>query len=155
MKNAPGNFIHGKTYDQPYQMSKYPFWELIEDKPVLKIPPPSDADNVFDEPVYVADDDVVLEDGVEDEELDIPDPDAPATITQGNRYTLRNDEGFAHFKPAPKPEQETPIPVENEAEPVDVREEYKEVLTDAGVEFNDRARTTTLKKLVDSLESEE
>ena len=47
VKGAPDNYIHGEVYDQPFRMSKFPFWELVEPVPVLKIPPAQADDSVF------------------------------------------------------------------------------------------------------------
>ena len=50
MKNAPGNFIHGKKYKVPYGHSKFAFWQMLEEEPVLKIVE-DDGDSVFDDEV--------------------------------------------------------------------------------------------------------
>ena len=65
MKNAPGNFTHGEIYNVPFNHSKWPFWEMLEKPPVLEAPEPSDADSVFDDNVFVPDEEVTYGDSPE------------------------------------------------------------------------------------------
>lgn len=39
MKGAPRNYIHGNIYDVPWGYAKDKFWEPLETRPVLKVPP--------------------------------------------------------------------------------------------------------------------
>lgn len=167
LKGAPGNYKCGQVYPQPYHMSKFPFWELLTDTPVLKVPPPLDSDNVFDEPVYVADDEAIIQPLVPDKKMkDERTEEIKKLYKRSNMRLIDADNGIfvdGSEEETPEPEKEPePTPVEVAVEKPDVepsavddREEYKKLLTESGVEFNDKARTTTLKKLVDALESEE
>jgi len=125
MKGAPGNFKQGEEVFQPYRLSNFPFWELLEDKPVLKIPPPSKSDSVFEESVYIPDDDNEAID-----EVDI----SPSTLIESVETEVIGNE-----------------PLDEDTS----RKELKKRLADAGVEFNVRARTSTLQKLVDELDAKE
>ncbi len=58
MKNAPGNFEHGKIYVVPYGHSKFAFWELIDKPPVLKVPASTET---FEEAFYVPKDEELFE----------------------------------------------------------------------------------------------
>ena len=62
MKGAPGNYIHGEEYNQPWGNGDYPYWQRMEEAPVLVAPEPSEADNVFDEEeeIYVPDETPVV-----------------------------------------------------------------------------------------------
>jgi len=54
MKGAPGNFIHGQKYKVPYGHSKFPYWELLEEEPVLQVF--DDVGNsVYEDAVYTPD----------------------------------------------------------------------------------------------------
>ena len=180
LKNAPGNYECRKTYRQPYDMCKLPYWELVEDTPILSIPPSSQSDSVFEEPIYVPEEDTpVVEETSQEWFYDIPeeipvveevavvepeveplildydgtdndisyDSDAPATISAGTRYNFSDDGGKLTYS--------TASPEEKEDDPNVDREELKKILTEAGIGFNIRSRTSTLKRLVDDLNSEE
>jgi hypothetical protein len=58
MKNAPGNFEHGKEYVVPYGHSKFPFWEMLEPEPKLVVPEDTDS---FEEAYFVPDDSATVE----------------------------------------------------------------------------------------------
>ena len=103
LKGAPGNYKCGEQYKQPFKMSKFAYWQLLETPAELKAPSLGEGDNVFDDDViYVPDDpdekegeveDEVVEDAVvetatvemtpariiEDSGVNV-DPSAPATI---------------------------------------------------------------------------
>ena len=87
---------------------------------------------------------VVDDDGTEPEED--YDSDAPASITPGSRYSFSDDDGKLSYSTVAAEEKEDPN--------VD-REELRKILTEAGIGFNNRSRTSTLKRLVDDLNSKE
>jgi len=60
MKGAPGNYVHGQIYNQPWGNGDYPYWERMEEAPVLKAPEPSDADSVFDDTIFVPEEEPVI-----------------------------------------------------------------------------------------------
>jgi len=177
LKNAPGNYECGKKYRQPYDMCKLPYWELVEDTPILSIPPSSQSDSVFEEPIYVPEEDTpVVEETSQEwfydtpeeipvvEEVTIAEPeveppvvdeveeeedyDSPATISSGNKYSFSDDGGKLTYSAASQEDEEV------EVDDID-RDELKRLLTEAGIGFNNRSRTSTLKRLVDDLNSEE
>ena len=59
MKNAPGNFEHGKIYVVPYGHSKFKFWEMIDPEPKLVVPESTES---FEEAFYVPKDEELFED---------------------------------------------------------------------------------------------
>jgi len=162
MKGAPGNYEHGKIYDQPFDMSQWKFWELIEKPPEIIAPPLSDDDNVFEEPMFVPDEEQVAipEIGVEltasapvNNELNI-DPDTPASIEP---YASFNT-GTGQLTDIQYEEQST-IEI-LKAEPIvekqeKSRDELLAILKEADIEVKPRTRITTLLKMVAELDSEE
>lgn len=156
MKGAPGNYIHGKVYHVPYSYSRRPFWELLADPPTLKVDEPTSKDSVYDEPVYVPSDtaeiSITPSAPLQDDEVNI-NPDTGASIEPYMSYNVKSGE-FKEYTPKTIPPELEPKPEVDEVVDLD-REELKQKLVDAGVEFNDKARTTTLKRLVDELASEE
>jgi hypothetical protein len=64
MKGAPGNYIHGQIYEVSFRQTKFPFWELLDPPPVLKVPDAQVEDSVFEGDVFVP----------EQLELDEPEP---------------------------------------------------------------------------------
>lgn len=48
LKGAPGNFKCGQIVSQPYHLSKFPFWELVEEESTLKLhmPPTPEKTNI-------------------------------------------------------------------------------------------------------------
>lgn len=88
MKHAPGNFIHGKKYKVPYGHSKWPFWELLEKPPVLKVEKETES---FEEAYYIPEEELTVTESTPLEEITITpsvgddenynfDPNAPARI---------------------------------------------------------------------------
>ena len=187
LKNAPGNYECGKKYSQPYDMCKRPYWELVEDTPVLSIPPSSQSDSVFEEPIYVPEEDapvveessqewfydtpeaipVVEEEKVEEVVVVEPmveplvvdgtdnylsyDSDAPATISPGTRYSFSEEGGKLSYSVSSQADDEE----ENSEDEKPDRDALMKTLTEAGIGFNNRSRTTTLKRLVDELNAKE
>lgn len=167
MKGAPGNYEHGKIYDQPFDMSQWKFWELIEKPPEIIAPPLSDDDNVFEEPMFVPDEEQVAipEIGVEltasapvNNELNI-DPDTPASIepyasfnTGTGQLTDIDPESFSQSEPVllTTPFNIPPLGEEKEY----TRDELLEILKKAGVEVKPRTRITTLLKMVENLDTQ-
>lgn len=165
LKGAPGNYKHGETYMQPYHMSRFAFWELLEEDPVLVVPEADDLDDVFEENVFVPDEegaeigvDVKIEPD-DDEDVNI-DPNVGATIepymsmrkgrlvpyvenvstsdTSMDDMTISTSNGFPDFE----------LKVEDMS-----RENLLDILKDADVEVKPRTRTTTLRKMVEELGS--
>lgn len=56
LKGAPGNYVCGEIYRKAFRHSRFAFWELLEEVPVLIVPESTDEDGVFDESVFIADD---------------------------------------------------------------------------------------------------
>ena len=174
MKNAPGNYKHGEIYQQPYHMSQFKFWELIEKVPTLVAPPLDDGDEVFEDAVYIPDDDVSVEvslgeSPVSEEEEDIDkyiNNDTPVKIEPFTAYHITSGAGVTTFTTTPvikkqteytsttSPIEEVTLSIPEPEEELD-RKELIKTLDEAGVEYKKGARTTTLKKLVDELVSKE
>ena len=173
MKGAPGNYVHGEIYDQPWGNGNYNYWERLEDAPVFVAPEPSEVDSVFDEeedvfnpeeeetpqpkieimveetPVEVTE--PVPEISVEpvapvvhDDDVNL-DPNTPATIEPYMSFNTGTGE---------LSDYEEPVPVEETVSSVEEldRDALLKTLEDAGVEVKPRTRTTTLRKMVDALE---
>jgi hypothetical protein len=179
MKGAPGNYVHGKTYNQPWGNGNYPYWELMEEAPVLKAPELSESDNVFDEEIFVAPEEEtapqpMLEIMVEaplkaetvyapeisvepvqpiihDEDVNL-DPNTRATIEPYMSFNTGTGELSNYDEPIPV--EETISTVEEKESPVEPldRDELLKALEFADVEVKKGTRTTTLKKMVDRLE---
>lgn len=138
MKWAPGNYIHGEVYMQPYRMSRFAFWELLEETPELIAPETTEMDDVFEEAFYIPDDESVV--GFEGEvNLDL---DVPASIEFSSSDVEVYNVDFTASEHTP-PEEELD------------RDSLLEVLEKAGVEVKPRTRTTTLVKMVAELETKE
>lgn len=189
MKGAPGNYNHGEIYVQPYHLSEFPYWELVDEVPKLTVPPPSESDSVFEDAVFIPDDDAAPV------EMNTPptevagvnvDPDAPAIMEPYMKFNTRTGklseistpivELITPITSIPELEKTVDSVVEEQSEadlgdmeghatfgnndvPVEVipktRDELKEILTESGIEYNDKARTATLKKMVDELAPKE
>jgi len=159
MKSAPGNFKQGEVVPLPYRHSRFPYWELVEDKPVLKVPAASKDDSVFEEPVYIPDEDEATIEApasqsippVVDPDVNIS-PDTDATIEPYMSFNTQTGRMGQYIIPkAPIKPVDEPSPEPKELS----RDELKQVLDEAGVEYNDKARTSTLKRLVDELGAKE
>lgn len=145
MKGAPGNYIHGQTYNVPYYWSEWAFWELIGEKPTVKVPESTEGDDVYEAYLPPSDDEptppptpVIVK----------PAPPMPGLTTEDGYqkhlqkldrgdYTVDKD-GIIHYEEDPAPEPD--------------REELKKILNKAGVEYNPRTRTPNLLKLVEELD---
>ena len=156
MKHAPSNYEHGKIYKVPFSLSRRPYWVLVEPIPDLVAPEPSREDDVFEEAVFVP--------GVEDDEMFIldmnvdPDTDASIDISLDYLPTAEETTQYTSSIPLEEPEETDEAFVTEDSMPEQetrIREELKEVLDKAGVEYKTRTRTTTLQKLVDELAVEE
>jgi len=168
MKHAPGNYKHGQVSKQPYKMSKFPYWELIDPKPTFTAPELSDVDDVFEEAVFVPDEaevEIVLDVSSDEVYLDkYIHNDSPATIEPFSAYRITKTPDGENYANIPVSVTSTES-VEGEVtvstsepvveEPMYDRDALKKKLTDAGVEFNVNSRTETLRKLVEDLESQE
>jgi len=193
LKGAPGNYTCGKVYRMPFRHSKFTFWELIEEPPQLKVPNMSEEESVYEEAIFLPEDETESYDEAlvemtpstpNPEDYNV-DPDADAVIEPYMKLDLRTGKmrsvteeereavkgsGEAIYAPE---EEHSPATnrgvamldadgsviglsdLETESnEPLD-RDALKLVLDEAGIEYNNRARTPTLQTLVDKLESEE
>ena len=105
MKHAPGNFIHGEKYKVPYNHAQWKFWELLEEAPVLVAPEPSEEDSVFEEDVFIPEEEPAMEitSSLSADEISmtssagyegdaIIDPDAPAIIEPYMMYNTGTGE---------------------------------------------------------------
>ena len=143
MKHAPGNYEHGKIYPQPFKMSQYKFWELIDRPPEIIAPPLTEEDDVFGESMFVPEETTVSAPG----EIKL-DPNTPASVepymsfnTGTGQLSDINPEDFT----------QTPEPTPKEAVPEPTRDELLTLLEKAGVDVKPRTRTTTLLKMVAEL----
>lgn len=165
LKGAPGNYECGKKYRLPYRHSKFKFWELIEDVPLLKVRAVSDEESVFEEAIFLPEeeetesyDEAVIEmspSAFPEEEMDL---DGPAKIEPYMKLNLSTGE----LSPVSGEPEEVGVvedapSVEEGGSPADEsnRDELKRVLDEASVEYNENAWTKTLQALVDELEPEE
>jgi len=177
LKGAPGNFKCGGIYVQPFHLSSFPYWELVEPTPELKIPEASESDSVFDEPIYVPDDDAAPVE-MRTSPMEVAgvnvDPNAPAIMEPYMKFNPRTGQlRGIHVEPEmpPKPIKEEPeleepsvadlgdmsghatpefnIPIETSPK---TREELKAILDMRGVKYLTKTRTTTLAKMVEDLE---
>lgn len=180
LPGAPGNYKCGQTYLQPFSQSKFKYWELLEEPPVLKVPKATPEDSVYNDVVYVPDEQPeTIEEKVETEPIrnDAPigdaavvelspspqrvdmvagvvvDPNAPATIESHMKLNLKTGNlTEAVDEPTPTPSS-TPIETAVQVSPQPkTREELKAILDARGVKYVTRARTETLAKMVEDLE---
>lgn len=149
LKGAPGNFKCGGTYMQPFHLSKFPYWELVEEKPTLKIPDASKSDSVFEETIFVPDDEVapveMYTPPTEVAGVDV-DPESPAQIEPYMKLNL-NTGKLSAVTEEPKVE-----PQIESVEPPKTREDLKNILDARGVEYTPKTRTETLVKMVEELQ---
>jgi hypothetical protein len=185
MKNAPGNFIHGKTYTVPYGHSKFKFWELLEPVPELKVPEDTDS---FEEAYFVPDEpdtfvvdewsytapeeveitvsepiieEVTVSDSVQEVEMTtyIPhivdgvdyNPKAPAILEPYGTFSRKTGGIGEHKEELIKKNRgeavlDLDVKIDNMSRGV-----LLEILKDVGVPVKKGTRTTTLRKMVDSL----
>lgn len=149
LKSAPGNYKCGEVYMQPFHLSKFPFWELVEEAPVLKIPEAAKSDSVFEETIFVPDDDVAPIEmnpvpSTEVGEVNI-NPNTPASIKPYKRMDLNT--GMLTAAPD-KPKAEPRIEL---VEASKTRDELKAILDARGVTYPPKTRTETLAKMVEEL----
>lgn len=179
LKGAPGNYECGKVYMQPYRMSKFKFWELIEEPPELKIPAMSEEDSVYSdaEAVFIPPEE-------EDEEEEVPDtPDSPASVQAHQPINLPEDdelnidpntpatvEPYVKYNPVSDkitgvsdttnddvtlstPEPEEPEELDEEELVAELtRDEIFKILDEAGVEYSKHTATEYLMNKVEELE---
>lgn len=135
LKGAPGNFECGKIYVQPYRLSKFAFWELIEKPPELKIP--EDTDN-YEEVYFVAQDDEVV----------------PPFDVSGDAYVEKQSDYKWDFSESEEENEEIVEEAESEEDEAS-RESLIEMLEENGVEYSKHHSTKYLRKLVDAIEKED
>jgi hypothetical protein len=133
LKGAPGNYECGKIYMQPYHMSEFAFWELVEDIPTLKIP---EVEEKFEDAFYVPDDE--------------PKIDLSGGAILEDSTTFNYDFSKVMLE-ASSPE--VPLEISPEVEPT--RDDLIDILVAHNVEFSKHHSTKHLKKLVDSLEEDQ
>ncbi len=135
LKGAPGNYKCGEVYIQPYHMSEFAFWELVEDIPELKIP---EADDEFEDAFYVT-------------------PDDEPMISVSGGAVLEDSRSFNYdfsqvMLEKASPEVEEPI---EEPEPELERADLIDILVAHNIEYSKHHSTKHLRKLVDSLKEED
>ena len=146
LKGAPGNFECGSVHKLPFRHSRFKFWELIEQAPVLRVPDITEEDSVFDESVFMPEEadeeaaEISLTPAPQPEEEINIDPDAPAILESYEAYELGTT--TLSDEPSEEPVSETS------------GEDLLDILAARGVEVKKGTRTTTLQKMVDELVSE-
>jgi len=61
MPGAPGGYDHNKVYMMRFRHSRYKWWQLMEEVPVLKAPELKSVDDVFSDMTYIPDEDITEE----------------------------------------------------------------------------------------------
>jgi hypothetical protein len=176
MKGAPGNFKHGEVYTVPFGHSKFKFWEMLEEEPVLKAPELSSGDDVwnYEEEIYVPEPEItvsepevvevtttetvqgvemnthtpIMRDGVD------YSPNAPAVLEPYGTFNTGTGEVGDHQEKLAKKKGEAILDLDTKVDNM-TRGVLLGILKDAGVAVKKRTRTTTLRKMVDNLEAEE
>ena len=182
MKNAPGNFVHGEIYVVPYGHSKFKFWEMVDPEPKLVIPEDTESFEeayfipTTDEWSYDGDEpevEVTVSEP-EEEEVTVSEPvqgvemnthtpmivdgvdyslNAPAVIEPYMTYT-KDGKLVEHSEDLVKKNRgEQILDLDTKVDNMS-RGVLLNILKDAGVEVKPRTRTTTLRKMVDSLEED-
>ena len=158
LKGAPGNYTHGVIYKQPFRMSKFPYWQLMEPVPELRVPEVGKGDSVYEDAIYVPDDEAEplgeFTPIVPTEDINA-DPNTGATIEPYMTYSQKDGKMKAYVdkrEPQPVPEP-TPEPEPEEEEPGLDRDALKAILDEKGVKYLKNARTVTLAKMVEALET--
>ena len=159
MKGSPGNYEHGKIYEMPFRFSRRDFWVLLDKRPELVAPELTEADDVFDDVVFVPDDSASVElmPSITLSNEGNFDPNTPATLTPYGTYNPSTDI-MRDYEPEQVKEEELEVEeLTVTVEPVEKldRDALIKILDDAGVEIKPRTRTTTLQKMVDKLVAEE
>ena len=166
VKGSPGNYKQGEITSGPLIWAKvFPnVWELVEPTPELRVPDMVKGDSVFEDAIFVPDDD-----GGESEAVFFPEPQMPKTKDAGitlsgsaeteldahtreviagykkqGLYLLDADEGIMVSSDEPE-EKKDPRS----------RDELKTILDEAGVKYSVKSRTETLARMVQTLESKE
>jgi len=155
LKGAPGNYECGKTYRKPYRHSKFAFWELIEDVPIVKVPDLSEEESVFEEAIFLPEEETpsydvaVIEQTVSATPIDF-DARTKELAEDYRRQGMALLDAEKGVLVDPGKTEDTVIEEEDEVD----RDALKQTLDEAGVEYSNRAHTPTLQALVDELESE-
>jgi len=184
VKAAPGNYKQGEVVSGPLIWAKvFPnVWELVETVPELRVPSATKGDGVFEDAIFIPDDDEMLEDGALSE-ADLGDggghptknkvvlpPELLTPKTSDAEVTLSgssNVELDAHTKEiiAGYKKQGMYLLDADEGilvspdEPIEKdthgRDELKALLDEAGIKYSVKSRTETLARMVQTLESKE
>ena len=97
LKGAPGNYECGKVYRMPFRHSKFTFWEPMEELPQLKVPDMSEEESVYEEAIFLPEDETESYDEAlvemtpstpNPEDYNV-DPDADAVIEPYMKLDLR------------------------------------------------------------------
>lgn len=168
MKGAPGNYKCGEKYRIPYRHSRFPFWELLEEKPELAIP--DDEDSVYEEEaMFAAKEEPFILPPTDEPLNDVRTKELTESYKRQGMYLLDSEEGvFVDGTTSTENDEVTSSEEDNSDEPkdeekphqireegIDDRDALKQILDDAGVEYNIRAHTPTLRKMVEELGSKE
>ena len=105
IRNAPGNLVHGQTYELSLRHSNLPWFELIEEPGKVIIPSSEDQESVYDEEeIFVPPEAVDEETDFEELEIDV-EPPGPYTSEELAEIKRKQDE------------KDEKIETEEEAEP--------------------------------------
>ena len=149
LRGAPGNYIHGQVYQMSFNNSKFKFWELVEEEPVLTVP--EDTESIYEEPIYVPAEGLDMGNTPVEHPEDVNvDPTTDATIEPYMSFNATTGE----MSPYVDTSSEEVAVTETVSKKL-TRDELKELLDEAGVVYKPGARTTTLERLVDELVSKE
>ena len=153
VKGAPGNYEVGEITLGPLIWAQvHPkIWELVEPPPELRVPDVAEKDSVYDEGVFVPDDQTqespsnaeVTLSGAVKPELDEHEKEVIAGYKSQGMYLLDADEGIL------VPPDES---IEKDSRS---RDELKALLDAAGIKYSKHSRTETLAEMVQTLESKE
>ena len=178
VRGAPGNYKQGEITRGPLTWVKvHPqVWELVESAPELKIPEASERDSVFEEPVFIPDDEKLSEADLGDgsgrptKDRVWPPPNFQTQGTEAGEITLSGSMNAAldaHTQEVINGYKKQGMylldadegilvaPDESEEKDSRSRDKLKEILDSAGVKYSKHARTETLAQMVKELESKE
>ena len=150
MSGAPGNYVKDKVYQMRFRHSRFPWWELIEPPPELKVPDADEEDSVYDEVVFIPGDEASTEESKGEVTLSTPRTsnldartrEVMESYKKQGLYLLDAEEGILVHPEEPLEKDERS------------RDELKQILDAAGIEYNDKAWDRTLQAMVEKLESE-
>lgn len=159
MKGAPGNYKHGEIYVMPFHLSSFPYWELVEPTPELNIPEASKSDSVFEDTIFVPDDDAApVEMNTHPTEVAgvNVDPNAPAILEPYMRLNLNTGQLTAvpdepKLEPKPEPEKRVDSVVEETKRKLVAELESKVNIRKDTLSNMTIGELTEIKKLVDSI----